>query len=280
MTHPACKGRRVAMLFKSYSDDSADRDGSTFGVGGFVGPEIAWGQLEPKWLAALPSDMDYFHATDCFSGNNQFEPSKGWKIERRKELIGNLTDLICETDIKLIGHAIDVPYYIQKAPKKIENNFLGNKYVACFDANVQNICRDYMSPQGSSFPAETGDVCAFFYEESIYATSVTRHVMLLKEDKELWYRSRIGNPTSGTKTGSGAIPLLQVADLGAFLGTKHAAEAADQRIPWRPYWDKLWNAGRIWGFPRLTKQKLSFLYAIFGIQQKPELLDEVWPESK
>jgi len=49
----------------------------------------------------------------------------------------------------------------------LENNFLGNKHVACFDANVQTICRDYTSPSPleEPFPLESGDMRDFFYEE-------------------------------------------------------------------------------------------------------------------
>ena len=97
------------MLFQSYWDDSEDTASKLFGVGGFVGPENAWNTLEPRWLASLPEGIDFFHATDCFSGNNQFEPQKGFPRERRSELLDRLTDLICETNIKLFCRAIDVP---------------------------------------------------------------------------------------------------------------------------------------------------------------------------
>jgi hypothetical protein len=80
-------------------------------------------------------------------------------------------------------------------------------------------------------------------------------------------------------TGSRRIPLLQVADLGAFLGTKWVAEAKDGAIPWRPYYDKLYEAGRVWALPRLSKQKLNFALTIFNIQKTPSILDEVWPDK-
>ena len=71
------------MLFRSYFDDSSDTDDLILGVGGFVGQDSVWDQLEPKWLASLPEGIEYFHATDCFSGNGQFQPAKGFDIPDR-----------------------------------------------------------------------------------------------------------------------------------------------------------------------------------------------------
>ncbi len=128
------------MLYKSYWDDSEDHATKLFGVGGFVGPESAWDQLEAEWLGSLPPEIEFFHATDCFSGNNQFEPRRGFPRQRRIELLDKLTDLVCQADVRLISRAIEVPKYVNFAPKRIENEFLGNKYVACFDANIQTAC--------------------------------------------------------------------------------------------------------------------------------------------
>jgi hypothetical protein len=59
----------MAMLFRSYFDDSEEDTIRLFGVGGFVGPDGVWDSLQNKWLAALPEGISFFHATDCFSGN-------------------------------------------------------------------------------------------------------------------------------------------------------------------------------------------------------------------
>ena len=226
------------MLFSSYFDDSDDNTTNLFGVGGFVGPDHAWGMLEGQWLDLLPDGITYFHASDCFTGNNEFEPARGFGRQRRIDLIDRLTDLICATDIRLFCRAIDVPKYVHFAPKYIENNFLGNKYVACFDYDVQDVCRDYMQPHGEPHAIDTGDVCAIFYEESDYSNSVARHVNAIRNDAALWWHNRVGNATPGTKIGPAGIPLLQVADLGAFLGTKYAGNSPNRNIPWQPYWDK------------------------------------------
>lgn len=271
------------MLFESYWDDSEEDVSKYFGVGGFIGHEDAWKSLEPKWLAALPQGIDYFHATDCFSGNHQFEPKKGFPRERRIKLLDEFTDLVCDADIKLICSAIDVPYYVRLAPKKIENDFLGNQYVACLGENIIAACQDYMNPRDEPFLINTEDVCVIFYEKSRYSDSVSRAVRQWREDPILEWGFRIGNPTPGTKTGKTAIPLLQVADLGAFLGTKKVADAKDGVIPWRPYYDKLYRAGRVWRTPKLSKQKINFIWTLFHVQRDPKIMtdavSEVWPDK-
>jgi hypothetical protein len=176
MAHPTHRGRMVAMLFRSYFDDSEDGGTRLFGVGGFVGHDDVWDELEAKWLDALPSEIEYFHATDCFSGNNQFEPKRGFPRERRVELLEQLTDLVCQTDVKLICWTIDAPIYERFAPKRIENVFLGNKYRACFENCLRSACADYMQPLDERLPIDAGDLCAIFYEESDYTESVVRCV--------------------------------------------------------------------------------------------------------
>ena len=267
------------MGFKSYWDDSEDDGSKMFGVGGFIGPDRGWSGLESRWLSALPTGINYFHSTDCFSGNGQFEPKKGFPVKQRAALLDKLSDVICETDVKLICHAIDVPKYMHFAPKRIENDFLGNKYRACFEACIQSACRDYMQPSNSPEPKETGDVCNIYYENSEYSHSVQRALRDLRGDALIWWRSRVGTATPGTKAGPKAIPLLQVADLGAFLGTKHVSDAPDGRIPWRPYYQKLVSAGRVWTSGRITRSSLGFLYALFQTREHPEILDEVWDGS-
>jgi len=85
------------MLFRIYLDDSEDHASKFFGVGGFIGAESSWACLETQWLSALPAGIEFFHATDCFSGNNQFEPPRGFNRDRRIGLLNTLTDLICQT---------------------------------------------------------------------------------------------------------------------------------------------------------------------------------------
>jgi hypothetical protein len=270
----------MGLLFRSYLDDSEHSATKLYGVGGFVGPVGVWDKLEQQWVAALPAGIKYFNASTCFVGSEQFTPAKGFDIPKRIELLNVLTDLVCQTDIKLICETIDSPVYMNFAPAPIENLFLGNKHAVCFEAAVMSACRDYMQPSGTPHPVDTGDACDIFYEASEYSDSVQRKLRNLREDESLWWRSRIGKATPGTKTGHCAIPLLQVADLGVFLGTKRIADAPDGKIPWRPHWDKLERAGKVWSRGKINRSSLGLLWALFNTQRHPEVLDEVWDSDK
>jgi len=88
------------MIFRTYIDESADQPETVFTIGGFVGPDEEWKNLEPKWLDAVPKKVGYFHATDCFGGHEKF---KGMPMADRILVLNRLTDLIVASDIKLIA---------------------------------------------------------------------------------------------------------------------------------------------------------------------------------
>ena len=276
----------MAMLFREYIDESESSDSKTLSVGGFVGQDSVWDQLETDWLDSLPEGISYFHATDCFGGNNEFEPSKGFDIPDRMRLLDRLTDLVCATDIRLICHGIDVPAYKVHAPKKKKiNDFLVNEYIAPFEAAIETACRDFIPTPGfAQGILDTGDICAIFFEENDYLHIALEAVRKMRKDQILWWRDRIGNPTHGAKTGSSAIPLLQVADLGVFLGGKVISNAPDGRIPWRPYYEKLKSANRVWPIgPKLGPKSLAVLKAIQETlerekQGKESFWDEIDPK--
>lgn len=77
-----------------------------------------------------------------------------------------------------------------------------------------------MNKPGEPMPHEVDDLCDFFVEQNEYTPSAFRMLDNIRNDEIVWWRKRIGNLTPGTKSGSLAIPLLQVADLGAFWQPK------------------------------------------------------------
>jgi len=88
-----------------------------------------------------------------------------------------------------------------------------------------------MNKPGEPMPHEVDDLCDFFVEQNEYTPSAFRMLDNIRNDEIVWWRKRIGNLTPGTKSGSLAIPLLQVADLGAFLAAKKVAAAPDGKMP-------------------------------------------------
>src|SRR5579864_408705 len=111
-------------MFHAYIDESSDTNNAVFAVGGFAGRTEEWTVLEPLWLDALPNGIEYFHATDCFSRCGQF---KDIDIPERVALLDRLTDLVLEAKIWLVAGVMDVPAYQAISPKRLENEFLGNK---------------------------------------------------------------------------------------------------------------------------------------------------------
>jgi hypothetical protein len=78
------------MLFRAYVDDSTEEKVRIFTVGGFVGADDAWENLEPEWPKLLPAGISHFHATDCFTGNREF---KGMSRANRESLLDSVLAL-------------------------------------------------------------------------------------------------------------------------------------------------------------------------------------------
>jgi hypothetical protein len=210
--------------FRSYLDESANSPNELYVVGGFIGKTDVWVGLEPLWLESLPPGITTFHATDCFSGNNDFE---GVSIADRPELLNKVTDLIARHEIRLIGYGIDAKTYRQIAPKRKNNDFLGNIYAAPLGGAIQLSCEamgNGPTPDLIWSVLENGEhweKCGFFIESNEYSTSAARTIADTRRDPDLWFRSRIGTDTYGTKTGPNRIPLLQVGDFGASLAARY-----------------------------------------------------------
>jgi hypothetical protein len=255
-------------LFSAYLDESEDPATRIFVVGGFVGRTEVWDHLQPKWLACLPDDISYFHATDCFSRHGQFACLD---LPSRIAILDMLTDLIVSHDVALIGYGIDSRTYKRLAPKPKHNDFLTNKYSAVCSLVVQMACEAMgngptmdRGPRWIWNLLEHGDEweqCDFFIENhDTYNESAKRAIQFLRGYKGAWWRDRIGAVCTGEKDGLQKIPLLQAADLGAFLAAKKICECRDGAIPWRPYYRKLEMAGRIYRLAKWDEASLNALY--------------------
>lgn len=261
------------MLFKAYFDESANQPETVFAVGGFVGPEQAWTELEPKWLEAIPSEVGYFHATDCFGGRNAF---RGFSLDKRRDLLSKLTELTVGADIHLVAAGIDVEAYKEFAPKLKQNEFGGNKYVAPFSFAIELACKDYMNLDNPE-PVLTEDVCDFYIEDGPWKAGAEIAVQDLKKfPHDRWWRDRIGVDRYGTKLLS-VIPLLQVADFGVFLAEKIFTHAEGGPIPWRPYYERLTGARKVYGLTRIDQKSLDNFYGMYQVTKLDEAqIDDLW----
>ena len=249
------------MSFRAYLDESEEPGAAIFSVGGFLAKAGVWEELQPKWLAALPAGISYFHATDCFGGHGEFS---GIDIPERIRLLDALTDLILGHEIFLIAGTLLIPIYEELAPKRLQNDFGGNKYCAPFEFAIERAC---LALDDSPEPRDIAEECAFFIERNQYSESAQRTIRQLRSDEHLWWRNRIGIDTYGTKTGPDAIPLLQVADLGAFLSAKSVAKARQGKISWWQYLRKLATDNRLLGITHCDANSLKTMYAVHQIME-------------
>jgi hypothetical protein len=249
--------------FRAYLDESEDSTTGTYVVGGFVGKAEVWSKLEPEWLACLPNGITSFHTTECFAGEGQFE---GLDIPVRISLLDRLTDVILAHEVWLIGYGIDVFTYTSFASKSKENAFLRNKYAAPFGGAVQLACECMGNSPGPEDiwkvidEGERWERCAFFIESNEYSPSANRTITEMRNARDLWFRQRIGTETYGTKSGATGIPLLQVADLGAFLAAKQIAKSREGKISWKPYYERLTKGQRCYRMVLADKHSLKVLH--------------------
>jgi hypothetical protein len=144
---------------------------------------------------------------------------------------------------------IDAITFRKYAPKSFANDFLGNKYSAPFGGVIELACHAMGNLPGPSDILENGDTgeqCSFFVESNEYSSSAERTLSSMRRSPGLWYRNRIGKAVYGMKSGPASIPLLQVADLGAFLAAKYISKSPEGRISWQAYFEKLKAAGRFY----------------------------------
>jgi hypothetical protein len=260
-------------LFQSYLDESENASGAVYVVGGFVGTAAVWSKLEPEWLKCVPPQVTAFHATDCLTGNNEFE---GINIPDRIAILDKLTDVIAAHEVQLVGYGIDAKTYRSLAPNKKQNEFLANKYAAPFGGAVELACKAMGNAPGPDQvwkvleEGETWGQCDFLIESNEYSPSAQRTIASMRNAKDLWFRSRIGKDSYGEKSGPKGIPLLQAADLGAFLAAKHISKAAEGKISWKVYYEKLRSAKRVYAMVLADEYSLKRLHGMFVEIKKEE----------
>jgi hypothetical protein len=161
-------------LFQSYLDESENAPGTVYAVGGFVGKAVVWDKLKSEWAKWIPPQVTAFHATDCFTGNNEFE---GIDIPHRVAILDKVTDVIAAHEVWLVGYGIDTKIYASLAPNKKQNEFLANKYAAPFGGAVELACKAMGNVPGPDEvwkvqeEGETWGRCDFLVESNEYSPS-------------------------------------------------------------------------------------------------------------
>ena len=96
---------------KAYIDESIPRRSASpyMCVGGYLFKEDKAEDMSRKWDGYLKSrGIQYFHMTDCATGNGQF---KTWKVSERDKLVRNFIRRIKQTSAFGFSVSIDVPVH-------------------------------------------------------------------------------------------------------------------------------------------------------------------------
>ena len=206
--HDFSRGTPTVAVFRAYIDETANTEDTFFIVGGFVGHDDAWRSLEPKWLAALPPYLDYFHATDCFSGGGQFKENH-IDIPERIQLLDALTDLVAEHDIRLIACRLPTTRFMALSPKKITNDFWRNRFVGLFPDVVRMACQYAIGSVSPPDPPKTTDhICHIWWEENQYTVGAVEFITEARKNPAFWWNIVLGTHAYGNKKGPAKIDLL------------------------------------------------------------------------
>ena len=210
------------MILSVFGDESSDETKQrVFAVGGVIGPEETWRELEAKWLdrtGGIP-----FHANECDSDQGRYaETTHG----DNKALYRDLTILLAESGLGAWGFAIDL-----RAQRKVFPDAPDISYYKCFLEVVQAM---------KNCAAYNGTTARFTFDmrrESEYNTGLL-YAMVVRDWKDHVFSS-IAFECSGDNV------CIQVAD----LFTRETMKALDNIVgpvkrPDRKSWLVLHDTGR------------------------------------
>jgi hypothetical protein len=211
-------------MLSVFGDESADETKQrVFAVGGVIGSEEAWLQLERKWIARTGGIP--FHANDCDSDQGDF---KGNDHEENKNLYRDLAIMISESELGGWGFAIDLAAQRQVFPEAPELS-----YYKCF-LEVLQAMRNC---------AVTNNQLARFTFDMRRKSEYNTSILYDMATKIPSWRDQIFSSIAFVSSRDN--PRLQVAD----LFTREVMKALDNQIgpakrPPRKSWMALFKTGR------------------------------------
>ncbi|TAL03684.1 MAG: DUF3800 domain-containing protein [Rhodospirillaceae bacterium] len=121
---------RSVVVLKAYFDESGTHGGSLItAIGGWIGTEQTWSELEQKWLAILTEYADkgvrYFHMAEALAQEGQFcrvdKPSIDYIITQCTKLIGEskVIPLFCAVVNEHWERVVHDPVFLARFPKPI-----------------------------------------------------------------------------------------------------------------------------------------------------------------
>ena len=241
-----------------YLDESIDKEGRIFVIGGFVGRSDAWSSLLCEWIDRiqphrLPHPIKAFHMTDCENGGGEFRDQFGWNKSSRTQLIIDLIEIICRHKVGMFGFGLPVHEY--EALETINGTRLGkSQYHFLFQTALSDLA---ISLEQAGAPREALD---FFVDRNSPHETWARwlHKEMTNDDRLKW-RGRIGRLTFENKE---RLRLLQVADLGAFETMKHLTNLLFNEGRARKSYQKLADSGNVWRLATYDRSTLTEMWQL------------------
>jgi len=180
-------------MMKAFFDDTANTGQSFYGFGGFLAEEQVWTDLRETWLK-----------------RNEFHNVSKFHASADPRLVPEYAELVLQNEIYLIGYTIDRESYRGYAVRRHRDLFGVNEW-----ASVAEGCMDLLLDWLESSPDKK---CALvFAKKKDFRGSIT----------DMWRAIQKRRP-NGKQLVSCTVtedqeefPLLQVADLGAYLTCKY-----------------------------------------------------------
>lgn len=257
----------------AYMDESVDKQGRLFVVGGFVSRPEAWSSILYQWVDRiqpdkLPSPIKAFHMTDCETGQGEFRDKLGWNQNTRRQLIIDLIDIICGHVVGLFAVGLPIAEYKALDPITPDGTRLGySQYHFIFQAAIAYLAGEF---EDSGFPRH--ETIAFFFDRnSPHESWANKLHAELKKSTHPWSH-RIGSLTFEDKE---RMRLLQVADLGVYEGMKYLTNSIYNEGRTRRSFEKLAAHHCVMKLSAFSKDNLQEM-----VKFKKETLGELIKRSK
>lgn len=143
-------------MFQVYLDESADaKKEKIFVVAGWLGKADVWADFIPRWSDRIQREgLKSFHMTDCEARRQQFA---GWDLQRKDQLVRDLTRIIDETDITACAAALgphEFKRVVAKYPVMQDEFWSGDAYFYLFTAcalSVVHLIKEHPDTVSAAF---------------------------------------------------------------------------------------------------------------------------------
>jgi hypothetical protein len=121
--HPDSNGRRF-MVVITFKFDESYKDSRSLVVGGWLGEENQWSDVQRQWCAAISSEnetlpdarkISRYHASEMNARDNEF---KGWDSDRMLRLTKRLLNIVGNSGMVAVSCGMDLAAFLEIFPHR------------------------------------------------------------------------------------------------------------------------------------------------------------------